>query len=90
MKSSIPLLAGAMALLSGCGGPDIAEYKGRTPKMDVREYFDGKVLADGVYLSRAGVVEDQFHVVMDGDFDDKGGTLHETFTYMDGKKQERI
>ncbi len=90
MRKKLSVLAGMVLALSGCsGGSKIEEYKGRTPEMDVRDYFNGDVEAQGVFLNREGVVEEQFSVKMHGDFDDKGGKMHEAFVYADGHTQER-
>jgi len=89
MIKKTSVLAGLMVLLSGCSGAKIEEYQGREPRMDVREYFNGKVEARGVFLNRKGVVEEQFVVQMEGKFDATGGTMKEEFVYSDGKKAER-
>ena len=87
-KSSV--LASLVLLLTGCSGASIDDYAGREPHMDVREYFNGKVVAKGVFRNWRGVVEDQFVVQMHGKFDDKGGTMKEVFTYADGHTAERV
>lgn len=89
MKKNV-IMAGVMVLLSGCSGAKIEEYQGREPRMDVREYFNGAVEAQGVFINRSGVVEEQFIVQMKGKFDAKGGTMKEEFTYSDGKTSERV
>lgn len=89
MKTGSKLWAGLLALLTGCGGPGIESYQGREPAMDIRQYFNGDVEAWGVYLNRSGMAEEQFHVVMKGDFKGSDGTLQEKFTYSDGKTSER-
>jgi hypothetical protein len=89
MKCKTPLIAGLMVFLSGCSGTKVDEYLGREPFIDVREYFEGEVKASGVFIGRSGMVEEQFNVVMNGDFNEQGGTLNEVFTYTDGKEQKR-
>lgn len=89
MTRTTPLIAGLLMFLGGCGETAIEAYEGRAPLMNVRQYFDGDVEARGVFLGRSGMVEEQFHVVMKGDFSEQGGVLDETFTYMDGTTQDR-
>ncbi len=90
MLTKTTMVAGLMVMLSGCSGSKIEEYAGREPHMDVREYFNGHVEAQGVFLNRSGVVEEQFKVDMHGEFSDKGGTLTEKFKYNDGKESGRV
>lgn len=89
-KTCTSLIAGILTLLTGCTSAGIEEFKGREPRMDVREYFNGHVEAYGVFINRSGMVEEQFRVDMNGAFDDKGGTLDEVFTYIDGTIGKRL
>ncbi len=85
------LLAGLLVLVTGCSStPKAEDYAKRTPEMDIREYLNGHVEAFGVIRDRAGMVTDQFHVVLKCDWNRNDGTLNEHFVYTDGRKQKRV
>lgn len=86
-KNSI--IAGLLALLTGCSSVEVAEYANKTPKMDIREYFNGDVDAWGVFIGRSGKVERSFSVAMNGQWQGDSGVLKEHFIYDDGKTQDR-
>jgi hypothetical protein len=77
-------------MLSSCGGKQLDYYKGTTPKVDIKEYFNGPVKAWGIVQDWRGRVVSKFDIDMVGKWDGDTGTLTEKFTYYDGKKQERI
>ncbi len=52
--------------LAGCSGVQVSQYSQETPKLDLREYFTGRVLADGIFQKRSGEVAKRMHVVIDG------------------------
>ncbi len=80
----------AIMFLSGCSSTKIDEYAGRQPVLDLREFFNGDIDADGVFFNRSGLVEKQFHVVMKGSWKGNDGKLEEWFTYSDGSKSTRV
>ena len=92
------LLAGTAALgavtLSGCASPTIADYAGEKPVLDLRQYFNGRVDAWGVFTDRSGKVVKRFTVVMNcrwsGEPGREVGVLDEDFSYSDGTTQKRI
>ena len=91
------LLAAApatLALMAGCASPDIADYQGEKPALDLRTYFDGTVDAWGVFTDRSGKVVKRFTVVMtctwQGPPGQEVGVLDEAFTYSDGSKERRV
>ena len=55
---------GAATLLSGCAGPQPADYAQEKPVLDLRQYFNGTVDAWGVFTDRSGKVVKRFTVVM--------------------------
>ena len=83
-----------MALLAGCAGPQISDYAKEKPVLDMRQYFNGKIDAYGVFTDRSGKVIKRFTVVMDcswtGPPGQEVGVLDEAFTYSDGTKDRRI
>ena len=86
--SSTVLLCGA--LLAGCSTPQVQDYAGQTPTLELRDYFNGTLDAYGVFTDRSGKVVKRFDVVMTCTWQGDEGTLDEAFTYSDGTKQRRI
>ncbi len=87
------LLAAApatLALMTGCASPDIADYQGEKPALDLRTYFNGTVDAWGVFTDRSGKVVKRFTVVMECTWQGDEGVLDEAFTYSDGTTQRRV
>ena len=65
------------------------DYKNTKPEIKIEEYFQGKVKAWGMLLSRSGQVKRKFTANMKGEFDGQNLILDETFIWNDGEKQER-
>jgi hypothetical protein len=63
--------------LSGCASQDIRQYANERPVLDLSQYFNGKVMAHGVFQNRSGQVVRRF-------------VLDEWFTYADGTRERRI
>jgi len=82
-------LAGALAITaSGCASaPD---YSAETPLLDLKTYFNGELLAHGIFTDRSGKVVRRFVVQMTGTWQGKEGVLDERFTYSDGKTERRV
>nr|WP_315224887.1 DUF3833 domain-containing protein [uncultured Albidiferax sp.] len=89
MKRRLLLLA-TSAALAGCAGPQVADYAGQTPKLDLRTYFNGTLDAYGVFTDRSGKVVKRFTVLMVCTWTGDDGVLDESFTYSDGTTQKRI
>ncbi len=88
-------LASAFALaapvvLTGCAGPAPADYASQTPLLDLRQYFNGKLLAHGIVTDRSGKVMQRFTVQITGTWQGDEGTLDEQFSYSDGRREQRI
>ena len=77
-------------LLTGCAGPTPADYASQTPVLDLRQYFNGKLLAHGIATDRSGKVVQRFTVQMTGTWQGDEGTLDEQFSYSDGRREQRI
>ena len=75
--------------ISGCSSHNVNVYEGNAPKMDLKEYFNGPIKAWGIVQNWRGQVIQRFDVEMHGHWDGEVGTLDETFTYYDGKTQQR-
>ena len=72
-----------------CPDTDVQKYAKNTPVMDPREYFNGKVEATGIFIDRSGMADPYFHIAMNGTWKGEDGAIAETFTYSDGRKNER-
>jgi len=93
MKRRLLLSAGAAAsalVLTGCAGPQVSDFAGQKPALDMREYFNGTLDAYGVFTDRSGAVVKRFTVVMRCSWTGEDGVLDEDFTYSDGTTQKRI
>ena len=95
VRSVALALASAFALatpvlLTGCAGPTPADYAGQTPVLDLRQYFNGKLLAHGIATDRGGNVVQRFTVQITGTWQGDEGTLDEQFSYSDGRREQRI
>ena len=86
----LPALTAALALLSGCASQNLAQYATEQPRLDLASYFNGKVVAHGIFQDRSGQVVRRFTVDMEGRWDGNQGVLDEHFSYSDGTKDRRI
>jgi hypothetical protein len=77
-------------LLASCGNVEVQDYAGETPKLDLREYFEGRVDAWGMFQDRSGKVIKRFHVVINSHSEGDKLILDEDFTYSDGTRQKRV
>jgi Protein of unknown function (DUF3833) len=84
------LVNAAALLLVGCAGPTPADYAAEQPVLDLKKYFDGELVAHGLFTDRSGKVVRRFVVQMTGTWAGKEGTLDERFTYSDGKTERRV
>lgn len=82
--------AAAAAALTGCASPEVTDYAAQKPVLDLREFFNGKVDAWGVFTDRSGRVVKRFEVLMDCSWQGDEGVLDETFRYSDGAVQRRV
>lgn len=78
------------AVLAGCAGPSIQNYAQEKPLLELDRYFQGRVLAHGIFQKRNGQVAQRFTVVMDCHWEGNQGVLDEHFTYSDGTTQRRV
>ena len=82
-------LAGMALLLAGCAA-QVRDYEGREPRLDLREYFDGPLVAWGIVQDRSGEVTRSFRVDMAGRWDGDTGVLEEDFLWSDGSTERRV
>ena len=78
------------AALTGCAGPTVSDYAAERPTLDMRRYFDGQVLAHGLFLDRSGAVKRRFTVTMLCRWSGEEGELDERFFYSDGTQERRV
>ena len=76
--------------LTGCASPTPADYASQSPTLDLKQYFNGKLLAHGIVTDRGGKVLQRFTVDITGTWVGDAGTLDERFTYADGRKETRV
>jgi hypothetical protein len=79
-----------VAALAGCAGPQVQDYAGEQPRLDLRRYLDGALTAQGIFTDRSGRVVKRFTVTMTGTWQGDSGTLDEHFSYSDGSTQRRV
>ena len=85
----LALLAGT-AVLTGCASPQVTDYAQERPQLELDRYFNGRILAHGIFQQRGGEVVRRFTVVMDCLWEGHQGVLDEAFTYSEGSTQRRI
>ena len=83
------LLAGS-AVLAGCASPQVSDYAQERPSLELDRYFNGRILAHGIFQKRGGEVVRRFTVVMDCHWQGNQGVLDEAFSYSDGSTQRRV
>lgn len=88
-RALLALLTSA-SLLAGCASPDVRSYAQELPALDLAQYFNGKVVAHGIFQDRSGQVVRRFTVEMEGTWQGNQGVLDEHFTYSNGQKERRI
>jgi hypothetical protein len=89
-RLQLGLLAAATALVLGCASPTPADYAAEKPVLDLKTYFNGELVAHGLFTDRSGKVARRFTVLMTGTWEGSKGTLDERFTYSDGKTERRV
>jgi hypothetical protein len=78
-------------IISGCSkSANLEFYANSTPKVDIKDFFSGKLKATGIVQDYSGKVVDSFVVDMVGTWKGDEGVLDEKFVYNDGRKQTRI
>ena len=68
-------------LISSCTEHKINYYKNETPKINLNEFFKGKLLAHGIVQDRSGKVINRFKVDIIASWKDDIATLDEKFVY---------
>jgi len=89
-RASLLVLAAAATVFAGCAAPRPADYAAERPVLSLREYFNGKVEAHGMFQDRTGKVVKRFTVTMDCSWRGDDGVLDEAFVFSDGTTQRRV
>ncbi len=76
--------------LASCSQVDVQTYRQETPTLELREFFEGRVEAWGMFQKRSDEVTKRFHVVINGHSEGRRLILDESFTYSDGTTQKRV
>ncbi len=90
LRRLLLVVATGVATLSGCANQDITQYAAERPALDLASYFNGKLVAHGIFQDRSGKVVQRFTVDMEGRWNGTQGVLDEHFTYSDGRKERRV
>jgi len=90
MKRRLAIAAAGVLLASCASAPTPADYAGEKPVLDLASYFDGELVAHGIFTDRSGKVVRRFTVLMKCTWNGDDGVLDEDFTYSDGKKERRV
>lgn len=77
-----------ICFISGCT-TTIDEYKEQLPKLDLAQFFDGKLVAHGIVQDRNQLVTRRFKVNLTGTWNNNQGQLDEVFYFNDGEQQTR-
>ena len=75
--------------LTACS-TSIEDYQGRSPQLQLEEFFSGELVAYGTVQDYSDDVIQRFRVEMVGTWEGNQGTLDEQFYYADGRTQERV
>ena len=84
------MLAAAVALGGGCATVDVDSYRDERPVLDLRTYFDGEIVAHGMFQDRSGRVVKRFTVAIKANWNRNVGTLEEDFVFADGTTDRRV
>ncbi len=80
----------AITALVGCSGVPVEKYAKEKPVLKLEDYFQGKIMAHGIFQDRSGEVTKRFLVTMNCEWKGSEGVLDEDFVYSDGTKSKRI
>lgn len=83
------VVLGTGLALAGCASPTVADYATQTPNLDLRQYFNGPLVAHGIVTDRSGKVVQRFVVDLQGRWQGDDGVLEEKFRYADGRTEQR-
>ena len=80
----------SVIVLGACASPKPSDYADQKPVFDLREYFNGPLVAHGMFTDRQGRIVKRFRVDLVGRWQGDRGELSEHFVYSDGTQQDRV
>ena len=90
LTSKLLILNTIFMTLFSCKSITTEDYSKNQPKLDIRQYLNGKVKAWGILEDRSGKITRRFTVDMEGTWNGNKGILDEKFIFDDGEKSTRI
>lgn len=85
------LITLAFLFLASCTGKPSFDHPALSDrKLDLEQFFDGRLQAYGQFQDRFGKVRQRFAVDITGDWDGEILTLTEDFTYESGATEQRV
>jgi len=84
MNISIFVIGIIMFFLNGCASHKVTDYQEEKPILVLEDYFNGELVAHGIFTDRKGQVKKRFIVDIVASWKDGIGTLDESFRYSDG------
>jgi hypothetical protein len=76
-------------VLLSCSSQNLDQYADTNPALDLKEFFDGELVAYGMLENRSGVMTRRFTATIDASWEGDQGTLVEEFLFDDGEIQCR-
>lgn len=76
-------------VLLSCSSQNLDQYADTNPALDLKEFFDGELVAYGMLENRSGVMTRRFTATIDASWEGDQGTLVEEFLFDDGEIQYR-
>ena len=89
-RSLLAALAAGTLTLGCASAPTPADYAAEKPVLALEQYFNGNLVAHGIFTDRSGKVVRRFTVLMKCSWTGDDGVLDEDFSYSDGKKERRV
>ena len=88
--ASILISCGLLIILSACATQNIKDVSKRAPTLDLEAFFEGDVVAYGIFEDYSQSLKRQFRVNILGTVAGDTLTLEEDFLYDDGETQRRV
>jgi len=76
-------------LLFSCSSQSLDQYADTSPALDLKDFFNGELVAYGMLQNRSGVMTRRFTATIDASWEGDVGTLVEEFLFDDGEIQYR-